>query len=322
MATTWRAALQNYVQDLNRMEAERTIDPNSSIAQDSRYLQRRGTIFARLNQTPSSYPQAARSETRAAPVSVHEQDRLAVVRLRLRKRWTFLDERIEERVEHETITLTERQGRWNIAKIETEVPERALTQDSSNQPPDSMVPYINRDVLTRRPGTRALRYNRAAARSYAEQWWNSYNPKYHTFEVDCTSFVSQCLFAGGFPMNYTGKRASGWWYEGYAGGSERWSYSWAVAHSLQTYVLSSRNGLRGTQVSDPRELTIGDMISYDWDGDARFTHTTIVTGFDPLGFPLVNAHTNNSRMRYWDYRDSYAWTEATRYTFIRITDYI
>ena len=49
-------------------------------------------------------------------------------------------------------------------------------------------------------------------------------------------------------MNYTGKRESGWWYEGYEHGHERWSFSWAVANSLQqhydiesyrTYVLRS-----------------------------------------------------------------------------------
>lgn len=121
-------------------------------------------------------------------------------------------------------------------------------------------------------------------------------------------------------MDYTGRRDSGWWYEGYAGGTERWSFSWAVAHSLQLYLLSGSHPKRGTEKADARELSIGDIISYDWDGDGRWQHTTIVTGHDRDGWPLVNAHTNNSKRRFWDYRDSYAWSERTRYTFIHIPD--
>ncbi|MNN92744.1 putative amidase domain protein [compost metagenome] len=68
------------------------------------------------------------------------------------------------------------------------------------------------------------------------------------------------------------------------------------------------------------ELDIGDVICYSWDGDGRYGHSTIVTGFDPGGMPLVNAHTVNSRNRYWDYSDSYAWTERTQYRFYHILE--
>ena len=43
-------------------------------------------------------------------------------------------------------------------------------------------------------------YNREAAVAYAQKWWNSHNPKFPVFDVDCTNFISQCLFAGGAPM--------------------------------------------------------------------------------------------------------------------------
>ncbi len=163
-------------------------------------------------------------------------------------------------------------------------------------------------------------YDRAAAVQYANEWWNKANPRFHNFEVDCTNFVSQCLFAGGIAMNYTNRRDLGWWYQGYAGGRERWSYSWAVAHSLQMYLLSSQGGFRAVQVDNPTQLALGDVISYDWDGDNRFTHMTIVTAFDAAGYPLVNAHTNNSQHRFWAYRDSYAWTSRTQYVFIHMPD--
>ena len=121
-------------------------------------------------------------------------------------------------------------------------------------------------------------------------------------------------------MNYTSTRESGWWYEGYVHGRERWSFSWAVANALQHYMLSSQTGLRAQAVDSARKLVLADIISYDWDGDSAYQHSAIVTGFDAAGEPLVNAHTNDSRSRHWDYKDSYAWTDRTRYTFLHIPD--
>ncbi len=121
-------------------------------------------------------------------------------------------------------------------------------------------------------------------------------------------------------MHYTGRRESGWWYQGKSGGRELWSYSWAVAHSLQVHLSRSRTALQACVVERPEQLMVGDVICYDWDGDSRFQHNTIVIGFDAYGMPLVNAHTTNSRYRYWDYRDSPAWTERTVYRFFHILD--
>jgi hypothetical protein len=122
-------------------------------------------------------------------------------------------------------------------------------------------------------------------------------------------------------MNYTGRRDSGWWYKGRSGGRELWSYSWAVSHALQSYLArGASTGLTAVQVESPADLKLGDVIFYDWDGDGRFQHSTIVTAFDSAGMPLVNANTTASRHRYWDYRDSYAWTERTRYKFFHISD--
>ncbi|RIE02321.1 amidase domain-containing protein [Cohnella faecalis] len=164
-------------------------------------------------------------------------------------------------------------------------------------------------------------YRREAAVAFAERWWNEPSPSYEEFEVNCTNYVSQCLFAGGAPMNYTGKRDSGWWYKGKANGQEQWSYSWAVSNSLSHMLSVPRvNGMRADVVSSPSYLRLGDVICYDWDGTGRFQHSTIVTAFNPEGQPLVNANTVSSRHRFWDYRDSYAWTDRTQYRFFHIAD--
>lgn len=158
-------------------------------------------------------------------------------------------------------------------------------------------------------------YDRRKAVQYAERWWNDYNPQYHKFDVDCTNYISQCLHAGGAPMRGFSNRSSGWWYNG-----NSWSYSWSVAHSLRWYLGTSKVGLRAGEVSDPGELQLGDIICYDFEGDGRFNHTTIVTAKDAYGMPLVNAHTTNSRMRYWSYEDSSAYTDNIQYKFFTIID--
>jgi hypothetical protein len=156
-------------------------------------------------------------------------------------------------------------------------------------------------------------YDRRRSVQYANLWWNGYNPKYRRFDVDCTNYVSQCIHAGGIPMDPSPMRDRGWWYR-----TDLWSYSWAVAHSFHWYLTKGGGPMRAVQVSRPQELYPGDIICYDWDGDGRWDHNTIVTAKDPVGMPLVNAHTVNCRHRYWDYRDSYAWTPNTRYRFYRI----
>jgi hypothetical protein len=157
-------------------------------------------------------------------------------------------------------------------------------------------------------------YDRSQAVQYAALWWAGYNPQFRAFHDDCTSFISQCLLAGGLPMQSTGRRDKGWWYHG---PNEQWSYSWAVAHSLGTYLHSSGRAERRASAGD---LAIGDVISYDWNGDGAFQHNVVVVGFDAAREPLVAAHSVASWGRPWPYHDSPAYTPSTKYLFLHIKD--
>lgn len=161
--------------------------------------------------------------------------------------------------------------------------------------------------------TRSFEYNRRKAVQYAERWWNDYNPAFPKFEVDCTNFVSQCLYAGNAPMRGYPDRSRGWWCK-----NNNWSYSWSVAHALRWYLSSSDQGLTAKEVTSANKLSLGDVICYDFEGDGKWNHNTIVTAKDAQGEPLVNAHTTNSRHRYWSYEDSYAWTPKCQYKFFKI----
>lgn len=162
---------------------------------------------------------------------------------------------------------------------------------------------------------RGFFYDRKQAVAYANRWWNSRHPDFPAFPVDCTNFVSQAVLAGGAPMKGYPDQLHGWWYEG-----ESWSLSWAVAHSMYWFLKNPENHLHAKALPAAKALYPGDVICYDFQGDGRWDHTTIVVDHDSSGEPLVNAHTDNSFRRSWVYTDSVAWTDRIRYAFFHIPD--
>ncbi|MBA2874657.1 amidase domain-containing protein [Thermaerobacillus caldiproteolyticus] len=210
-------------------------------------------------------------------------------------RWMYIEEQVEER-----------RARFQSGEL---VKDERVTAFETMEPKQQI--ELERSVREKI----SYEYDRIKAVRYAETWWNSYNPAFKTFKVDCTNFVSQCLYAGGIPMTGYPNRAKGWWMK-----NHNWSYSWAVAHSFRWYLSSARVGLQAVEVSSPEQLIRGDVICYDFEGDGRFNHTTIVVAKDQQGMPLVNAHTTNSRMRYWSYEDSTAYTPNIQYKFFHIID--
>jgi len=212
----------------------------------------------------------------------------------------------ESRLHRRRLLLVPVNGQWRV--LQDESVRESLGRDQEKPSLELDVEAINSEL-----GELRGRYDRVRAFKYAELWWNNYNPAYQEMKGnDCTNFISQVLHAGGLPMSGFGNKSRGWWYR-----NKDWSYSWAVAHSL---CMALPSVLKAKQVGDPRLLKVGDVICYDWDGDNRWQHNTVVVDFDINGMPLVNAHTVNSHRRYWDYRDSYAFTPRTQYAFFQIPD--
>lgn len=150
-------------------------------------------------------------------------------------------------------------------------------------------------------------YRRQNAVSYGVKFALNPNPAYRYFPEhgdgggDCSNFISQCLRAGGAPMDYTSERP--WWYSsnGTADVNEHtWSVSWSVAHSLY-WCLKVRNelnlpGLKGLEVPDINMLELGDIIQYE-DYTGKIYHSAIITSFSYNGgvkLPLITQHTFNA----------------------------
>ncbi|WP_019007717.1 amidase domain-containing protein [Cohnella laeviribosi] len=348
----WKQALVDYVNVINEADLlgdagalRRVPDPlhRARLAQRAEALAQRSHLVRFRPIRSEIKARLLRSSERAAEAAVELQ--LHIIRSYEQDGHPWR----EERLERERIRLIRTGKGWRIDGIEpvggesrpvpmTETDTRVAGEYGwPGRPVLPSIPLIKASASASRkskvyaaPGTsgswddwseRAAAYRREEAVAYAELWWDRPNPAFEHFEVNCTNYVSQCLFAGGAPMNYTGRRESGWWYKGFVNGKEQWSFSWAVANSLQHYLSFPRSfGLRAQAVESPRQLMLGDVICYDWDGNGRYQHNTVVTAFTPDGMPLVNANTVSSRRRYWDYRDSYAWTERTRYRFFHISE--
>ena len=121
-------------------------------------------------------------------------------------------------------------------------------------------------------------YDRTAAINYAQKWAMARNPKYYNFDNlggDCTSFVSQCLFAGSKKMNYNYE--NGWYYNN---GYDK-SPSWSGVKYLYNFLTKNKGyGPRGT-VSTIDNVELGDIAQLSFDG-TNFSHSLIIVDIDFL----------------------------------------
>lgn len=337
----WKPVLQKYITHYNQAEADQYSAKLNELYVDQLHQWRVDDRLQRVKERELARGiHAEGSETKAEIIQVNELENEVIVHLKLhvRKRMNQNGgQYVEDRYDQERIWLAKDNQGWFITKIEPVLLERkpkiggAATEFASDEEQNEekvkhtiAVPYLNSQLIPNfKRQVQGKRYRRDLAVAYADLYWNKPNPNYEEFDSNCTNYVSQCIFAGDVPMLYTNRRDSGWWYKGRQQGKEWWSYSWAVSRSLAAFLLKSRKqGLNAIEVDSADQLELGDVIVYDWNGDTRYQHTTIVTAFDAKGQPLVNANTTASRHRYWDYQDSYAWTPNTRYRFFHLADYV
>lgn len=127
-------------------------------------------------------------------------------------------------------------------------------------------------------------YNRTAAINYAKKWALSRNPRYYNFDAvggDCTSFVSQCLYAGSQKMNHNYE--NGWFYNN---GYDK-SPSWSSVEYLYKFLTNNKSyGPRGKAVSQS-EIQAGDIAQLSFSGN-KFEHSLFI--LDPATL-AVAAHT-------------------------------
>lgn len=138
-------------------------------------------------------------------------------------------------------------------------------------------------------------YNREFARDYARRWAFDRNPLFYNFAGiggDCTSFVSQCVYAGSCEMNYN--PVNGWYYSDVGNRSPSWS---GVSFFYDFMITNKGNGPFGIE-TDETGLEIGDVIQLQ-NEQGRYYHTLLVTDY-ASGTYLVSAHTDDAYDRRLD----------------------
>lgn len=121
-----------------------------------------------------------------------------------------------------------------------------------------------------------IQYNRNKAIEYAKKWAFSRNPQYYNFDSvggDCTSFVSQCIFAGSKTMNYT--KENGWYY---INGNNK-SPSWSGVEFLYKFLTKNKSvGPYGIEI-EQANIEVGDIAQLSFDGNS-FAHTLMIVNIE------------------------------------------
>ena len=130
--------------------------------------------------------------------------------------------------------------------------------------------------------------NRTAIVNYAYRYWSSYNPSYRSYPADCTNFVSQAVYSGGWYFVsglYTSNNA--WWYN-YLNQTR----TWAGAHNWFQFTKQRPRGYIARYFSD---MQPGDILQADLNRDGTIDHSMIVTKKDSSGIIYLTYHTSNTK---------------------------
>lgn len=112
------------------------------------------------------------------------------------------------------------------------------------------------------------KFKRESAVQYALLWALRRNPAYRDFSGkaggrgDCTNFISQAMYAGGWPMT------PGWWGDKKDAGS-----LWAAASDFIDFIES----IGRAKICTRDKLDLGDLVSMNPHG-GRIFHIMIITG--------------------------------------------
>lgn len=138
-----------------------------------------------------------------------------------------------------------------------------------------------------------ISYNRQKVVEYAQKWAYARNPQYYNFDSvggDCTSFASQCIYAGANVMNYS--KQKGWYY---INGNNK-SPAWSGVEFLYNFLTTNKSeGPYGKEVNQ-NQIEIGDIAQLSFNGKS-FGHTLVITKIQnriDLNEILISSHTFDS----------------------------
>ena len=129
-------------------------------------------------------------------------------------------------------------------------------------------------------------YNYAAMATYAEKYWKNYNTAYRRYNSaggDCTNYLSQSLYAGGWKQVANSAEDYGTWYSKTSGESDTWigvnEWSWFTQTAKRT-----------TALANAYQMDVGDVLQMDFDKDGSKDHSMMTTYRSSSGVPYLTYH--------------------------------
>ncbi|HET9079867.1 MAG TPA: amidase domain-containing protein [Trebonia sp.] len=159
------------------------------------------------------------------------------------------------------------------------MPLRANWKRRSRRKSLLLAPLIGAAFLTVQASP-ALAYSGPNAAAYADQWAINDNPYYPSYSSDCTNFVSQAVYAGGYPFrNYQQNITDAWWYYYQQAGNPsygavQWesSISWINVVAFYNFLIADSPGGypegtapgSSTNYYTPNSMVTGDVLFFNW----------------------------------------------------------
>lgn len=194
------------------------------------------------------------------------------------------DAMVEEKgIDLDTVELTKIDSMYE--EIRLTLQEQAKNTVASQQEELDKYNANPENYLTQK--TADNEYDRENAVKYSYQWVDKVNvirtdeyPSYDVYGGNCQNYASQCILAGGVPMDYTGSAALQWkWYGDTNDSSESAtgrSSSWAGTEYFFEYAKSNTgSGMVADVSGNVYSGNIGDIMQYVVDDWAE--HTVIIT---------------------------------------------
>lgn len=136
-------------------------------------------------------------------------------------------------------------------------------------------------------------YNYAAMATYAEKYWKNYNTAYRRFNSaggDCTNYISQSLYAGGWKNDTTSTEDyDTWWYN-----TSSQSDTWIGVNEWSWFTQTAK---RTTALANAYQMDIGDVLQVDFDKDGAKDHTMITSYRSTSGVPYLTYHDTDTYRR-------------------------
>lgn len=137
------------------------------------------------------------------------------------------------------------------------------------------------------------KYKYAAMAAYAEKYWKYYNSAYRQYGGDggdCTNFLSQALYAGGWKQVTRSGSDYGTWYSKASGES----LTWIGVNEWSWFTQTAR---RTTPLANAYQMDIGDVLQLDFDANGSKEHSMLTTYRSASGVPYLTYHSADTYRR-------------------------